>query len=243
MDNSGTPFVSYRDRENGFKATVMKFNGTSWETCGTNGFSPGVIYDPSFKLDSQGVPYVAFVDGAHSEKASVMNFANPGWEFVGSPGFSEGIPDNPSIAIHGTSRIYIAYSDRNNAHKVIVKYYAIPDCNIGQNIHEALIINWNPTESATGYKVYLGTNNPPDNIADGTDVGGDTAFIFYPTHNYHHYFWRVVPYNEVGPAEDCEVNEFVFRRLSTTSVPFPWWSVALAIGLISLLVVVRIWRE
>src|SRR5687767_548361 len=39
IDGSGTPYVVYSDYLNAGKATVMKYNGTSWVTVGSAGFS------------------------------------------------------------------------------------------------------------------------------------------------------------------------------------------------------------
>ena len=67
-----------------------------------------------------------------------------------------------------------------------------------------------------GYKLYLGTNYPPSNFANGEDLGlatekeiqritatSDTII-----------YWRVVPYNENGEALDCEVWSFVLAGSS-----------------------------
>ncbi len=62
-----------------------------------------------------------------------------------------------------------------------------------------------------GYKLYLGTNYPPSNFANGEDLGlatekeiqritatSDTTI-----------YWRVAPYNENGEATDCPIWSFV----------------------------------
>jgi len=73
--SNGTPYVAYSDGANGYKATVMMYNGTSWETVGTAGFSAGEANSTSLYI-SNGTPYVAYMDGANGGKATVMNFTN-----------------------------------------------------------------------------------------------------------------------------------------------------------------------
>lgn len=52
----------------------------------------------------------------------------------------------------------------------------------------------------TGYKIYLGTDNPPTNMVNGTDLGLVTTFD-PPDFSYSQtYYWKVVPYNLSG---DC----------------------------------------
>lgn len=41
LDSSGNPYVAYQD--NGERATVMHWNGSSWNTVGSAGFSAGNV--------------------------------------------------------------------------------------------------------------------------------------------------------------------------------------------------------
>jgi len=75
-------------------------------------------------------------------------------------------------------------------------------------------LNWsaNTTPGAgvpTGYKVYMGTDNPPTNIANGTDVGN--VLLYTPAAalavNTLHY-WQIVPYNAQGDALNNPVYSF-----------------------------------
>lgn len=62
--------------------------------------------------------------------------------------------------------------------------------------------------TATGYKIYLGTDSMPANILNGYSTGLDT--FFFPTNlNFStKYYWQVVPYNNDGDASNCPVRSF-----------------------------------
>ncbi len=60
-----------------------------------------------------------------------------------------------------------------------------------------------------GYKLSLGTDNPPTDILNAEDLGNITTYdvttaLIYETT----YYWQVVPYNFVGDATDCPVWSF-----------------------------------
>jgi hypothetical protein len=65
-------------------------------------------------------------------------------------------------------------------------------------------LNWAPGTGggpATGYLVYMGTDNPPTNIANGVDVGNVLTYTpATPLEYATEYFWQVVPYNTYGQA-------------------------------------------
>lgn len=71
--------------------------------------------------------------------------------------------------------------------------------------------------SPEGYKLFLGTENPPPLLADMQQGATYTGTFAYSTT----YFWKVVPYNSYGDAVDCPVWSF-----TTQSDPvvhsFPW---------------------
>ncbi len=75
IDASGTLYVVYGDASNGSKATVKKFDGSSWTTVGLAGFSSGIAGNPTLAIDASGTPFVAFSDTTEHKKARVMKYA------------------------------------------------------------------------------------------------------------------------------------------------------------------------
>ncbi|MCB5228818.1 MAG: carboxypeptidase regulatory-like domain-containing protein [Candidatus Cloacimonetes bacterium] len=60
-----------------------------------------------------------------------------------------------------------------------------------------------------GYRLNLGTNNPPSNIMNGVDVGNVTSHtLTTPLEIETTYYWQIVPYNDFGEATNCPVWSF-----------------------------------
>ncbi|MCK9334218.1 MAG: choice-of-anchor D domain-containing protein [Candidatus Cloacimonetes bacterium] len=68
-----------------------------------------------------------------------------------------------------------------------------------------------------GYKLYLGTVDPPPFIADVEQDSTYTDTLAYDTT----YYWQIVPYNSFGDAVDCPVWSFSTRTDPVIS-SFPW---------------------
>lgn len=71
-----------------------------------------------------------------------------------------------------------------------------------------------------GYKLYLGTNNPPDNIINGLDIGAQLEYtsVFDDSTTY---FWRIVPYNENGECPNPPIWSFTtLADYSISSFPY-----------------------
>jgi len=66
-----------------------------------------------------------------------------------------------------------------------------------------------------GYKVYLGTDNPPTNIVNGTV---QTAMTYNPADFIYSttYYWQIVPFNTHGDALNCPV--WIFTTLANPTV-------------------------
>ena len=76
IDSFGVPYVGFVDAsliESYYdKATVMKFNGSSWVPVGGAGFSPGPMDDPWLAIDSKGTLYFSFTDSLDNYRITVM---------------------------------------------------------------------------------------------------------------------------------------------------------------------------
>lgn len=90
----------------------------------------------------------------------------------------------------------LAYSPQNNAFVVL----------------RSATLSWIPSAAGgipTGYRIYFGTDNPPTNIENGTDLADVLMYDPNPDMQYlTTYYWQIVPYNELGEAQGCPVWQF-----------------------------------
>ncbi|ABQ24975.1 MBG domain-containing protein [Geotalea uraniireducens] len=112
-----TPYVVFQnnvpgDPDNG-KAVVKSYNGTSWSTVGSGGFSTGDASFISMAIDSNGKPYVAYQDSGNSGKATVKSYNNGTWGEIGvTGGFSSGLAQYISMTFAPMGNVpYVAYAD------------------------------------------------------------------------------------------------------------------------------------
>jgi hypothetical protein len=60
-----------------------------------------------------------------------------------------------------------------------------------------------------GYRLSLGTNNPPTNMLNSVNLGDTVVYQIANTLGYTTtYYWQIVPYNSNGPAVNCPVWSF-----------------------------------
>jgi hypothetical protein len=70
-------------------------------------------------------------------------------------------------------------------------------------------LEWSGSGFVEGYKLNLGTNNPPSNILNNVDLGAATEYNAGSLLSAGmSYYWQVIPYNEIGAAPDCPVWSF-----------------------------------
>lgn len=64
-----TPYISYMDQVNDSKATVMKWNGSGWDTIGKKGFTAEASHETTIRIIN-GTPYLSY----RSSSAHVMRY-------------------------------------------------------------------------------------------------------------------------------------------------------------------------
>jgi len=81
-------------------------------------------------------------------------------------------------------------------------------------------INENWSNYPRGTRFYLGTDNPPTNEANGLEVGMLNDLMWGPLSMGATYYWKIVPYNEIGEASNCPVDSFTtFSNVLTLNSP------------------------
>jgi len=148
VDN-GVPYVAYQDPANGYKMTVMKFDGSDWQPVGSAGFTRSVVVYPSLYVYN-GVPYVAYQDNDNF-KATVMKYNGSAWETVGNGGISAGQARNTSLIVDNGIP-YVAYVDDGYGGRISVMRFngngweSVGNAGFGQNpvgssVHRYLSLN------------------------------------------------------------------------------------------------------
>lgn len=84
-------------------------------------------------------------------------------------------------------------------------------------------IKWTSTGgNPTGYRISLGTNNPPTDILNNVDLGNVTIYNVLTALSYNTtYYWQITPYNASGSAVNCPV--WNFKTLADPTITtLPW---------------------
>jgi hypothetical protein len=86
-------------------------------------------------------------------------------------------------------------------------------------------LSWSPAPAGaepTGYKLYIGTNNPPTNIANGFDLGNATTYssIGLLLHNTT-YYWKVTAYSTNGDSNASTIWSFTTEKEPTLTLTPP----------------------
>ncbi|MCB0793090.1 MAG: T9SS type A sorting domain-containing protein, partial [Flavobacteriales bacterium] len=122
LDENGEPVVVYADMSQGGKASVKRWNGTSWDLVGTSGFSDGAIDHPDIAVDASGVIYVAYSDQSHGFAITVQRFDGT-WSVVGLPNFSDGATNFISMDLDALGRPVVSYRDYAHSDGVTVERF------------------------------------------------------------------------------------------------------------------------
>ncbi len=97
--------------------------------------------------------------------------------------------------------------------------------NAGTDIAITATLNWSaPTTggTVTGYKLFFGTDNPPTNIVNGTNLGNVLTYDPTPDMSYSTpYYWQIVPTGSGGDATGCPIWSFTTLANPTVTV-FPY---------------------
>ncbi len=103
-------------------------------------------------------------------------------------------------------------------------------------------LNWMPgTIWPAGYRLFLGTDNPPTNLANNVDLGNVTSYNPTPDLSISTtYYWKIVPYNQFGEATGNLVWSFTthgdasvttlpysqnFDSVTAPALPFDWFAI------------------
>lgn len=87
----------------------------------------------------------------------------------------------------------------------------VSPANGASNVPVNTVLEWIPAAggSPEGYKIFLGTDNPPTNLENGTDLGD--VLTYTPSASFSHltqFYWKIAPYSGSDQALDCPVWSF-----------------------------------
>lgn len=126
-------------------------------------------------------PYVAFKHGDNVDWASLW-IDDVEWT---NP--SAGTPPNPANVLYPANNV----------------------TNVDLMLPADYLIWANGGGSPDGYKLSLGTDNPPSNLINQSDLGDTLIYNILSSLQYNtRYYWQIVPYNQHGDANDCPVWSF-----------------------------------
>lgn len=115
FDNTGTTYLAYSSSSESHKASVVKHDGTTWNTVGGDYISTTQPWRSSFVLNQSGVPYFSYRISSHPNKAAVMKYnGTDAWEPLEKEGFTAYSVDYLSLAFD-VDTPYVAFRDSSSS--------------------------------------------------------------------------------------------------------------------------------
>ncbi len=114
LNSTSTPYVAYKDKANGGKATVMKYydHNNTWGSVGQAGFTSGAAEFVSLAIDGSDTLYVAYNTSTNSGGINVMKYDGSSWVSVGAENFVNGtMQRTTALAIDSKGVPYIAFKN------------------------------------------------------------------------------------------------------------------------------------
>lgn len=84
-----------------------------------------------------------------------------------------------------------------------------------------VVLTWDRTLFATGYKLYVGTDENATNLLNGIDLGDKTSYTIAKCDYATKYNWKVVPYNTIGDGTNSQIWNFSILADQTINT-YPW---------------------
>ncbi len=176
---------------------VGGFIGAGLESAVTNSF-----WSPQFSGQNESA---GGTQKSIEEMRNVSTFTDFGWDFVNED-------------LNGTNDYWAIDTEKNSGFPFLADIFNIVpvmrDCiyppNQANNIPltDNLLWSTNSYDMTTGYRIYLGTDYPPNNILSGFDLGLNNIYNFTNLEPNVTYYWRVIPYNDDVSALNCPIWSF-----------------------------------
>jgi hypothetical protein len=172
LSKTDAPYIAFWDGTNGGRASVMRWNGSSWQYVGQPGFtSSGYSTAISLALNSADQPYLAILRLNDGGSASVMRLTGSVWEYVGQQEFSPPYPMYLSLTLSSNGLPYVSYtvdSTVTNQGRISVRYNSLWQTNWFHVGTPALTVEKARTLSLS---LSPGDNIPYIAFSDGTKNG------------------------------------------------------------------------
>jgi hypothetical protein len=85
----------------------------------------------------------------------------------------------------------------------------------------ATTIAWDALAEANGYLLTIGTTPGGTDIVNNQDLGTETSYVLEEQSLNTTYYWKVIPYNLVGPAIGCTENNYTTHTVGCYCTPNP----------------------
>ena len=164
------PYIAFQNSLNTNKATVKKFNGSTWELVGIDGISTNQSNYISLAINNQNIPFVVYSDASIVNKVSVQKFENNSWNYVGQQGLSLGQSSYTSIEFDNNNIPTIIYSDGSLSSKLTMQKFT-------NNLWQTVGQNGFSSTSVSDLSFSFDSNNNPYVICK--NIVSEFAEVYY----------------------------------------------------------------